>query len=126
MGRKTYEKVLSFGIGFPHKSRKCFVLSRSVREPDENVEFYNGSIEELVADIRRQRRGDIFVDGGAEVVQAFMKSNLIDRFVISVVPVLLGGGIPLFQPGRSESKMVLRGSTAFPSGLVQSVYERIA
>jgi dihydrofolate reductase len=126
MGRKTYEKALSFGIGFPHKDKRCYVLSRSARPRDENVEFYRGDIETLIADVRRQHHGNIFLDGGAEIVHAFMSRNLIDRFVISVVPVLLGGGIPLFLPGWKETKLVLYESKVFPSGLVQSVYDRVS
>jgi dihydrofolate reductase len=125
MGRKTYEKVLGFGIGFPHKGKKCYVLSRSVQTKDDNVEFFGGDIGVLVEEILRQRNGDIFVDGGADVVHAFLERDLIDRFVISVVPILLGGGIPLFRPGFGEMRLVLRESKPFPTGLVQNVYERL-
>src|SRR4051812_24677761 len=44
MGRKTYEKVLSFGIGFPHADKKCYVISRERKGVEENVTFYNGSL----------------------------------------------------------------------------------
>ena len=124
MGRKTYDMVLSFGIKFPHKDETCYVLTRSPKPRDKNVIFYSGEIESLIADIRSSPGGNIFLDGGAEMVHEFMSRDLIDRFVISVVPVLLGGGIPLFRPGWKETRLVLRGSRAFPSGLVQSVYER--
>ena len=124
MGRKTYEKVLSFAIEFPHRDKKCYVLTRSARAQDEHVEFYTGDISSLVDDLRRKRGGNIFVDGGAEIVHEFMLRDLIDRFVISVVPVLLGSGIRLFREGWKEKKLVLRDSRSFPSGLVQSTYER--
>jgi dihydrofolate reductase len=124
MGRKTYEKVVSFGIGFPHRNKSCYVLTRSGRTGDENVEFYSGDVESLIQDIRRKRDGNIFVDGGAEIIHEFMLKDLIDVFVISVVPVLLGSGIRLFREGWKEKKLALRDSRSFPSGLVQSTYER--
>jgi dihydrofolate reductase len=124
MGRKTYDKVLSFGIEFPHKDRKCYVLSHSKKGKDKHVEFFEGNIAELISKIRKTEGRDIFCDGGAEVIFELMKQNLIDRYVISVIPVLLGSGISLFKSGRPEQKLKLTRSVAFPSGLVQLWYER--
>src|SRR5512136_2254475 len=73
MGRKTYEKVLTFGGVFPHRDRKCYVFSRTRRGKDENVEFYSGPIDELIAEIRKSEGLNIFCDGGAEVVFELMK-----------------------------------------------------
>jgi dihydrofolate reductase len=124
MGRKTYDKVLSFGIEFPHKDRKCYVLSRLKKGKDENVDFFSGDIAELITKIRKAEGLDIFCDGGAEVIFELMKQNLIDKYVISVIPVLLGSGISLFKSGRPEQKIKLTRSVAFKSGLVQLCYER--
>ena len=124
MGRKTYEKVLEFGIPWPHAGRKCYVLSKTRTGNDENVEFFNGDIGDLVAQIRRALGMNIYCDGGADVVHALMRSDLIDRYVISIIPVLLGDGIPLFKPGRPEQALTLVHSVAFPTGLVQLHYER--
>jgi dihydrofolate reductase len=124
MGRKTYEKVLSFGIGFPHRDKKCYVLSRTKREPDGNVEFYSGDAAEMVRSIRGGEGKDIFVDGGAEVVREFAAGDLIDQYVISIVPLLLGGGIRLFKETGREIKLRLMVSRAYESGLVQLKYER--
>lgn len=124
MGRKTYEKVLSFGIGFPHRDKKCYVLSGTRREDDGNVKFYSGDAAELVRSIRGQEGKDIFIDGGAEVVREFAAADLIDEYVISIIPVLLGGGIRLFKETSRETKLRLAGSRAYESGLVQLKYER--
>jgi dihydrofolate reductase len=55
-GRKTYDKVLSFGIEFPHKDKRCIVLSGTKQGRDENVEFYNGPVEELIGTLKKTRR----------------------------------------------------------------------
>jgi len=123
MGRKTYEKVLSFGIPWPHKGRKCYVLSKTQTGSDENVEFFNGDATELIASIRQNPGLNIYCDGGAEVVHTLMQRDLIDRYVISIIPVLLGDGIALFKPGRSHDLTLLK-SEAYPSGLVQLHYEQ--
>jgi dihydrofolate reductase len=104
MGRKTYNKVLTFGGEFPHKDRKCYVISNSKKGRDKNVEFYNGDLGQLIKKLQKEDGRNIFIDGGAQVVFELMKLNLIDRYIVSVVPYLLGGGIVLFKPGRKNRK----------------------
>jgi dihydrofolate reductase len=124
MGRKTYDKVLGFGVGFPHRGRACYVLSREKTGQDENVTFFNGDVADLLAQIRQKPGKGIFCDGGAETVLELMQQNLIDRYIISIIPVLLGEGIPLFKAGRPEIALRLTQSLSFPTGLVQLWYER--
>ncbi|RPH37962.1 dihydrofolate reductase [bacterium] len=124
MGRKTYDKVLSLGIEFPHRDKKCYVLSRSRKGKDRNVEFYNGDIGELIAALRRKKGLDIFIDGGSEPVFQLMEHELIDKYIISVIPALVGGGIPLFKPDRPAGNLKLLRSIAYPSGLVQLWYAK--
>ncbi|MBV6441052.1 MAG: dihydrofolate reductase [Haliscomenobacteraceae bacterium CHB4] len=125
MGRKTYEKVLSFGIPWPHKGRKCYVLSKTKTGNDENVEFFNGDPGDLLAHIRQTPGLNIYCDGGADVVHELAQKDLIDQYVVSIIPVLLGEGIALFKPGRPEQNMRLTRCETFPTGLVQLHYERI-
>ncbi len=122
MGRKTYDKVLSFGIDFPHKDKTCFVLSKTKSGKDENVSFYNGDVKELIAQIRQSDGKHIYCDGGAEIVFELMKQKLIDRFVISIIPILLGNGIRLFQNGNQTNELILIKNKVFESGLIQLEY----
>ena len=123
MGRKTYDKVLSFGIEFPHKDKKCYVLSNTLTGRDKNVTFYNGSLTELVTSLKKQYGGNLFIDGGGEVVGEFRAHNLIDGYILSIIPVLLGKGIRLFNDVDTKNTLKLIESKAFPSGLVQLKYE---
>jgi len=124
MGRKTYEKVLSFGIEFPHKGRICYVISGSQKGSDENVTFYGGKLTELITNIKSKPGKNIFIDGGAEVVNSLMQADLIDDYILSVIPIFLGSGIRLFKDGRPEMSMSLLSVTNYESGLVQMRYER--
>lgn len=124
MGRKTYEKVLSFGIEFPHKNKKCYVLSKTMKGTDDNIEYFNGDIAELIGRLKNEKGKNIFIDGGAEAIKALREKNLIDEYVISIIPVLIGKGIRLFKDIEAESRLKLMKSKVYDSGLVQLNYER--
>lgn len=124
MGRKTYDKILSFAIDWPHGDKKCYVLSRSKSGRDENVHFYNGSVSDLIHNIRKETGLNIYCDGGSDLVYALMQAGLIDQFVISVIPCLLGNGIKLFRDGTPANTLQLKTIKSFKSGLVQACYER--
>jgi dihydrofolate reductase len=123
-GRKTYDKVLSFGIPFPHKDKRCIVLSKTRVGKDENVEYFNGPVKDLIAALQQQPGKGIYCDGGAEVVTALLNDQLIDRMIISIIPHLVGNGVRLFKGGRPEQYLKLVRSSTFPSGLVQLWYEK--
>ncbi|MBK7427802.1 MAG: dihydrofolate reductase [Saprospiraceae bacterium] len=123
-GRKTYDKMLSFGIDFPHKDKKCYVLSKSRSGQDENVEYYGGELTNLIKRLKEEDGKHIYCDGGGEIVSALLQANLIDQLIISVIPYLLGSGARLFHEGRPEAALSFLNSTTYPSGLVQLCYVR--
>ena len=124
MGRKTYDKVLSFGVEFPHKGRKCCVISRTRDGVDENVEYYSGDIKNLIEDLKNIEGNNLFIDGGAEIVNELLKLNMIDEFIISIIPIFLGSGIRLFKDGRLRQRLNLKSTKEFKSGLVQLWYTK--
>ena len=125
VGRKTYEKVISMGYDFPHSDKDAYVITRTARPSVGSVKFYTGNLKELVTTLKRKTGGNIFVDGGAEIVNELLNENLIDEFYISVIPVLLGEGISLFKNGRPEFRLRLIQSRYFDKGLVQLHYVRV-
>lgn len=124
IGRKTYDKVMSFGIEFPHKGRSTYVVSRTLSGRTEDVSFYNGDVSKLITEIRRSPGKNIYVDGGSDLVLDMLKNDLIDRFIISIIPVMLGRGIRLFQSGFSPLNVSLVECVKYPSELVQLHYRR--
>lgn len=123
VGRKTYDKVLSMGVDFPHTDKKCYVITRTERPAAGNVVFYTGKLETLIDQLKQEDGKGIFCDGGAEIVTALFQHNLIDECILSVIPVLLGDGIRLFNDGRPETLWHLVASRSFASGLVQLHYQ---
>lgn len=119
LGRKTYDKVLSFGIPFPHADKECYVITRKERPNEGSITFYHGDLSTLMRDLKSRDGKNIFVDGGAEVVNEMIKQGLIDEYIISIIPVLIGDGIRLFNNGRPEQFLQCVSAKHFPSGLVQ-------
>ncbi len=122
MGRKTYDVVRGFGIPFPHADKQCYIITRSIRPPEGRITFTAGPLGRLIAQLKQEEGGTIFVDGGADVVNLLLREQCVDELILSVIPVLLGNGIPLFTGGRPIAPAELVSSHAFPSGLVQLHY----
>ncbi|AMS27801.1 dihydrofolate reductase [Bacteroidetes bacterium UKL13-3] len=123
MGRKTYEKLLSFGIPYPHSQKQSYIISKTLSgSKNQSIVFFNGDVKTLVTDLKQLDGKDIFIDGGAQLVQSLLKEKLIDNIVISTIPVLLGGGIRLFNGELPFQKLQLLRTKSFDSGLVQFHY----
>ena len=121
MGRRTYEMALQMGP-FPYQDKECYVFSRSLMGGDDNVEFVNQPVKEFLEDLRNREGKDIWLVGGSELIFSFMQAGMVDEFIISVHPIIVGDGIPLFQAGIPSTTLSLIGSQSFPSGLVQVHY----
>lgn len=123
MGRKTYDKVLSFGIPYPHSDKQSYIITRTLTEsPQPSVHFYGGNLAELITQLKQEEGQNIFIDGGAQLVHALLQEKLIDELVVSTIPILLGDGIRLFRDGFPEQKLTLANVKSFGSGLVQVHY----
>ena len=121
-GRKTFDKVLSFGSGVPHKDKKVFVISSTRTGKEEHAEYFNNVVD-LVKSLKHQKGKDIYCDGGAEIVYELLNHRLFDRIIVSVIPHLLGDGIRLFKDKNVEQQLTFKRSISYPSGLVQLWYE---
>lgn len=124
VGRKTWDKVFSMIHTNPHPDKTVYVITRTVQASEGNVHYYTGSLRELVQRLKNEPGKNIYCDGGAEIVNLLLNDGLIDELVVSVIPVLLGKGIALFNNSRPEMQLQLVQSTAFEKGLVQLHYKR--
>lgn len=123
IGRRTYDWVMKQVPEFPHADMKTYVITRTERPQQGNITFYSGNLSELVARLKQQNGKNIFCDGGAEIVNALLHEKCIDELIISVIPVLAGDGIRLFQDGRPEQNLELVSVQKFDTGLVQLHYK---
>jgi dihydrofolate reductase len=122
LGRKTYDWVIKNAGSLSYPSQKVYVITKTERQNTDKVEFYNGDLTKLIEKLKSEPGKNIFCDGGAQIVNELLKHSLIDEFVISVVPVLLGDGIKLFQGGFPTQNLELISSQQFETGLIQLKY----
>lgn len=125
LGRKTYDKVVSMGVPDPHPGRTMYVITRTPRPSVGDIHFHTGDVVELVRKLKSGPGKGIYCDGGAVLADTLIKYDLIDRYCITRVPVLLGGGVRLFRDGRPTHALRLLECRSYPTGLVQSWYERV-
>ncbi len=98
MGRNTFETVCGFDVEWPYP-KPVFVLSRSMTEiPAEyrdKAQLIKGSLPEVVATLNSDGFTRLYIDGG-KTIRSFLRADLIDEMILTRIPVLLGGGVPLF------------------------------
>ncbi|NJB87131.1 dihydrofolate reductase [Lewinella marina] len=127
VGRRTYDVIRGLMNGnFPQARQfDCYVLTRQQDLPDaDGVTFYNGPVRALVERLKGEDGGHIYCDGGAEIVRLLMAEDLIDEYIISVVPILLGDGKRLFIGGTPPINLQAQSCVRYDSGLIQLRYTR--
>jgi dihydrofolate reductase len=127
MGRTTYDQVIGFGGPWPYAGKRAVVLtSRPLGDAPPGVEARAGGAADLAQDLRAgTQAGDVWLVGGARAVRPFLDLGLVDRIELTVVPVLLGDGLPLFErSARAPQALRLEEVRPLPLGMVQVLYAR--
>lgn len=121
MGRRTYDVVARFE-SWPYGETPVFVATSRALDPVvPTVTAIAGAASELLAAVRARTDGAVYLDGGA-LIRSFLDESLIDELTITVVPVVLGDGLPLFAGSSRRHSLRLVAATPYPSGLVQLRY----
>jgi len=126
MGRHTFETVCGFDVEWPY-SKPVFVLSNTMNEvPNaykEKAFLVNGNLNEVLDKLHQMQFLRLYIDGG-RTINNFLKADLIDELIITTIPILLGGGIPLFRELHEELNFELVSTGTFLNQIVQSHYRR--
>lgn len=120
IGRKTYETALGFDA-WPYVGKRVVVLTHEPATPQHGETFAAGEPGPLLARLHAEGCRRVYVDGGT-VIRDFLAAGAIDELTLSVVPILLGAGIRLFDHGHGEHRLHAAQARTFPSGLVQLTY----
>ncbi|NER96910.1 MAG: dihydrofolate reductase [Symploca sp. SIO1B1] len=125
MGRNTFEKVLTFGQWVYVKP--VFVLSNSLTKLPEDLlgkaEIIRGDLKEIITQLHQKGYQNLYIDGG-RVIQSFLQEDLIDEMIITLIPILLGKGFPLFGELEQQLRFRHKATEIYNNNLVKNHYIR--
>ena len=124
MGRRTYDWIMAHVPEYVHPDKESYIITRTARPSIGKIHFYDGNLQDLIVRLKSEQGKNIFIEGGAEIVNELLKLNLIDEIVISIIPILVGNGTRFFKDGRPEQLLELVSTKQFETGLVQVHYVR--
>ncbi len=126
MGRTTFETVCGFDVDWPY-NKPVFVLSTTLNEIPESHKgkafLVKGTLTEILEHIYDKGYNRLYIDGGT-TIRNFLKADLIDEMLITTIPILLGGGSPLFSELPKELKFELIKTKTFLNQVSQNHYKR--
>jgi dihydrofolate reductase len=126
LGRITFEVICGFDIDWPY-NKPVFVLSTTLKKVPVKligkVEFINGSIKEIVKTLNEKGFHKLYIDGGT-TINSFLEEDLIDEMILTTIPILLGGGIPLFKDFSKPLEFEHIKSEVFLDAIVQDTFCR--
>jgi dihydrofolate reductase len=115
--------IQSFGV-WPYEGKRTIVVSRSpgLEVQTDKTELFSGELTELIERLKADECRKVWLVGGGELIRSFLKQGLLDEITVSMHPILLGKGVPLFPGGFSRTMLLLKDTTVFDGGLVQLNY----
>jgi dihydrofolate reductase len=124
LGRKSYEAMRSMGASPWGSETRVFVVSTTLTPSDvPGATLVREGVSEVVEGLRREEgRGEIWLFGGGALFRTLLMAGQVDQVEVTVVPVLLGSGIPLLPPGAPRTMLELLRTQTYPSGMVSLIY----
>ena len=124
LGRKTFEAAAQMGGNPWGKKMRVYLFSRTLRPEDHpEVTVVADDAAGVVAALRAEPGdGDIWLFGGGDLFGSLLAAGQVDTVEVTVVPVLLGGGLPLLPPGGPRAALTLTRTHTYPSGMVSLIY----
>ncbi|WP_026970908.1 dihydrofolate reductase family protein [Aliagarivorans marinus] len=127
MGRNTFETVVGFDCDWPY-SKPVYVLSNSLSAiPDgyqDKAFLVSGDLKQVVNELATQGMHNLYIDGG-KTVQSFLREDLIDELIITTIPTVLGGGVPLFGELAAPLRFRHVESQRYLNSLVKNRFVRV-
>jgi dihydrofolate reductase len=126
MGSRTYELAfeLSKEYGWAYGDKPTIVLTnRNLPTDRENIEFYSGDLTKFVNEHLKPKYQNVWVVGGSMLTRDFIRLKLVDEIRVSILPIILGDGLPFFDHIRQEQALNLKDIKAYRNGMVELCYE---
>ena len=118
MGRTTYDQVTQIlsPDDYPYKDSQSYVITSREGDNKKDVTFTDESVVTLVKKLKETDGGDVFIIGGASIINPLIQENLIDEYQLAIIPTILGEGIPLFSSSNNQVKL-----TAINANVVNNI-----
>ncbi|NHM08387.1 dihydrofolate reductase [Flavobacterium sp. CYK-4] len=126
MGSKTYELALKLSkdFGWPYGEKPTIVLTnRDLKTDKQNIEFYSGDLIKLVNEYLKPKYKNVWIVGGSMLTRDFIRLKIIDEIRVSILPIILGDGLPFFNNIAQEQALRLSDTKAYKNGIVELTYE---
>jgi len=124
MGSRSYQIIKHLGE-WPYKDKPCYVMSHQLKSLDSpHTHLISGNIAAVIAKLKSANYRKIWLLGGGKLVAAFHQADMIDEYIISIIPVILGNGIPLFPTPLNEKPLKLVEAKSYSTGVVQLQYTK--
>lgn len=122
MGHRTYHWIIKNAPDYFHLDKLTYVITHQKNKDNGHVKFYSGDLSQLIIDIKNNSKKNIFIEGGANIINQLLSLQMIDEYYISIIPYILGKGTKLFNGNGSSQELSLINSRMYDSGLVQLHY----
>ncbi len=124
MGRRTYEAAIARLGKASFEGRKAFVVSRTLSQADHpELTILSELNRDWIDTLRAQNGKDIWLFGGSELFRVLLEMDAVDTVELHIIPVLLGGGVPLLSPPVRQTKLSLSSHKIYRSGRVSLIYD---
>jgi dihydrofolate reductase len=126
IGNSTYRFILDQDVPFPYPDKTNYVFSRSTDKQDtEFVRFISRDPADFARQLKQETGNDIWLVGGGQMNTILLNKDLIDKIILTMIPMTLGEGIPLFHGKYKEVKFKLETSKTYQNGIVQLTLLRL-
>lgn len=122
-GYNTYNQIIRWGIDFPYKGKKNYVLTKKDNiKNTEFVDFITDNHVDFIEDLKKQQGGDIWLIGGSQTNTLILNAGLLDEIEVFIMPIILSGGIELFDAFPNEARLNLLEMKSYSTGVVGMRY----
>ncbi len=125
LGYSTYNQIVTelSPDEWPYKGKTSYILTHRDIPNKEEINFTSKDIVQLLEELKKSEGKDLWLCGGANIAMQFHELGLIDEYTLSIIPIILGGGVKLFTNTDFETKLKLKSTTSY-NGIVDVVYEK--
>lgn len=127
MGKNTYREITGFGVDWPYTGMNSYVVTTDKdfipTTPDTFILSTN--LKDFVNDLKNRNEKDIWLIGGGKLIASFLDNDLLDRMILTLIPVTIGEGIPLFPDITKDTAWTLTNVERFETGVVNLTYDKI-